>query len=389
MPAPAGSKGLLKPAKISVEESEEITISRALWSGNLSPEDAEVRLQGYQVETLSVETNSRCPLRCSYCYLNERPETDPVSLSTLSAFLLDAIRIGTRRIAFVGKEPFYDDRAMQLMSMLDAHPLRDAFQMGVVTNGLMVNRFLDGLADLRLDYLDVSVDARASLNNQFRGKNAYEAAARAIRSLSNLPNIVLIVASVLHRFSLDQLEPFVVEMRALGARNFHFGPVLDLAPAGLPSGLELRVGDLVHPVMDQLIPAARGLAHGQIVVELPVEYSWQAISSGVFGFDDLRSDANGFLYWQPDADAPFFYKVYLLPQDCWRWARITADGFYLGSLRQAAKPDYSTSAAGHIAVENFEALWARSFAKSGWFAQEWHRAIQCVEVPEFATVRNA
>lgn len=383
MPAPAGSKGLLKPAKFSVEECVELKVSQALWSGSLSPEDAEVRLRGYPLETLSVETNSRCPLRCTYCYLNERPDTDPVSLGSLSALLLDAIKVGTRRIAFVGKEPFYDDRAMRLMSVLDAHALRDAFEMGVVTNGLMVNRFLDGLADLHLDYLDVSVDARASLNNQFRGKGTYEGAAHAIRSLSKLPNIVLIVASVLHRFNLDHLEPFVVEMQALGARNFHFGPVLDLAPAGLPAGLELQVGDLFYPVMNRLIPAARGLAQGQIVVEVPVDYSWQAISSGVFGFEDLQSDASGFLYWQPEPVTPFFYKVYLLPQDCWRWARITADGFYLGALRQTGQPDYFTYAAGHIEMEDFVTLWMRSFAKPGWFTHEWRRATQCVEFPEF------
>lgn len=388
MPAPAGSKGLLKPAKISIEESEEIKISRALWTGILSPEGAETRLRGYPLETLSVETNSRCPLRCKYCYLNERPDTEPVSLGKLSPFLLDAIEVGTRRIAFVGKEPFYDDRAMRLMSILDAHPLRHAFEMGVVTNGLMVNRFLDGLADLRLDYLDVSIDAQAGVNNQFRGKGAYEGAANAIHSLSNLPDIVLIVASVLHKFNLNQLDPFLAEMQALGALNFHFGPVFELTSEGLLSGLELQTADLFDPVMDRLIPASRGLAQGQIVVEVPVKHSWQAIASGVFGLEDLQLDASGFLYWQPEPDAPFFYKVYLLPQDCWRWARITADGHYLGALRQAAQRDYFTYAAGHIESENFATLWARSFANPCWFTREWRRAMQGVELPEFATVRN-
>jgi len=378
MPAPAGSKGPLVPVGRRPDDTQEYNLARALWLGEATAEDVERELAGHRLETLSCETNSACPLNCVYCYLNARPPARPLKLETLARVLEDAIDFGTRRIAFVGKEPFADERAMALIERLSARRDRGNFQLGCVTNGYFLARFTDRLARVLLDYLDVSLDGPADVHDRIRGHGSFARAATAIAFLAESKTLTLIVSTVLHRANLNRLEAFVLGMRRIGVRFFHFSPVLDLAPGGVAE-LEVTVEHLFGPVWEQVTRAVRGESNCQVVVELPVEWAWLAVQVGLLPFTEIQADDSGALYWQPELGVPLFYKVYLLPQDCWRWARITSDGFYLGALRAAASPDYRELAAGHVEVDGFQRSWSQSFGKQGWFVREWNRCIDWVK----------
>ncbi|MEZ5399241.1 MAG: radical SAM protein [Bryobacteraceae bacterium] len=376
MPAPAGSKGLIKPSP-SREEDREFSIAAALWRGDMTLQSAEEELRGNSaaLDTLSIETNMTCPLRCVYCYLSDRPTARSAELSRLSATIADAADTGVRRFAFVGKEPLSDDRALTLIRMLDGRPDRNRLHVGLVTNGIFADRQFAMLSRLQLDYLDVSLDGLAEHNDRWRGDGSFEKALHAIERFSAMPGATLVVNSVLHSGNMQNLEAFMDTLQDHGGRHFSFAPVLDLNDSVSVAQMCADPRELLGTVVRGLAAYAQSHEMCQIMLDLPVGWTMLALQTGVIRWGGVRRDQNGVSYAQPWDGTRFYIKVQVLPQDTWRWARITHDGEYLGRLRAAASRDYARRSAGNISEMTFTRLFRSSLARSGWVSEEWERAL--------------
>lgn len=376
MPAPAGSKGPIQPSLFR-RPDREIEIAKRLWQGDLTPREAEEELRHHPaaLDTLSVETNMVCPLRCEYCYLNDRPATTSASLDQVAGLLRQAADAGVRRFAFVGKEPLADQRAISLLGLLDARNDRSRLQLGLVTNGIFAERHVDRLSELRLDYLDVSVDGLALQNDVYRGRGSFDKAREAIRLFCQLPNSALVVNSVLHRGNIGELHAFLDAMQDVGARHFSFAPVLDLTDSEAIAGMSLEPQKLFGPVWESLESYARTSRTCQIMLDLSLGWTALALQKGRIRLDTVARDARGVTYVKPQSGLPFFVKVQILPQDTWHWARLTHDGYYLGRLRSTATREYALGAAGDLIHVTFEQLFFRSLDERGWLAEEWERSV--------------
>lgn len=378
MPAPAGSKGPIKPSQIRAKNEDfEVIIAASLWGGNITPETAEDELarRFFALATLSIETNLSCPLHCEYCYLNERPRAKPAELQCVAEFIEQAANSGVRRFAFVGKEPLADDRAIALITLLEGRSNRNELQVGLVTNGLYADRQIAKLSKLTFDYLDVSLDGLAGQNDRWRGAGTFERALHAISLFSQLPRAPLVVNSVLHKGNMLELERFMDKAQEHGARNFSFAPVLDLTGAESVASLGAEPEQLFEPVWSVLAEYADANPTCQVMLDLPVGWTMLGIQGGFIEFRSVLRDVNGVCYVQPRKGAPFFVKVQLVPQDTWRWARLTHDGHYLGRLRAAASREYVHLAAGNIRDRSFAELFDASIKRSGWISEEWDRAL--------------
>lgn len=377
MPIPSGSKGPIEPIE-SAHASPSFRVARDLWNGFLDVEEAEESLRdlGLALDTLTVETNQACPLRCTYCYLQNRPKVEPVDFEVLTRFLDQALEAGVKQFGAVGKEPFADGRAMSLLEHVDRLPGRSKCRVGVVTNGILTRRYLDRLQHLSrpLDYIDISLDGPADANDRVRGLGSFAKTMAAIQALADFPNLV--VAATVHAGTVDTLIPFLFELWQRNVRTVSFSPVLDLTNDPRVASLCLRPEELFGRVLHELSRHASTVQDRQIVVDLPLEWTAYGVHRGHIPISQVREDKNGCTYFQPKGDVPLYLKVQLLPQNAWRWARITADGYFLGSLRLASSPDYRDGAVGSIIGQTFAELHAESLNRKGWLTDDWNEAIR-------------
>ncbi len=197
-------------------------------------------------DSLRVSVTDRCNLRCSYCMPEEGVEFEPrdhvLSFEDLSWTVDIATDLGIDAVRVTGGEPLLRANLPTFVEMLDQrHALDD---IALTTNGLLLERHADALAEAGLDRVNVSIDSMdterfaeitriGGLESVVRGTVA---AARA--GLEPLKINTLIVDG----FNTDELDRWVeitrefevtvrfMEVMPIGeaARGGHVGDFVDL-----------------------------------------------------------------------------------------------------------------------------------------------------------------
>jgi uncharacterized Fe-S cluster-containing radical SAM superfamily protein len=352
MAAVAGSKGRIRltaPARSSARFVDQASIAADVLGEKLSSRRAaSFLLERSGLREVGVDTNMVCNLKCTYCYLNDREEEKgTLDLGVSGDFLETCVSSGAKLIAFIGKEPLADKRALTIARHLKTLPLGKKFRTGMVTNGTLIKRRLAQLSEANLDYLDVSLDGFSEQNDFVRGEGAFDAAIQGLRAASNA-NVAsdLAVTSVLHMQSQTRYVEFASEMFDIGVTTCFSSPVLNFATSNTRGVLPLALHmDAVVRHYERLAGWASKqnltMVDGrQILVDLPYRYSWMMLSEGRIEAKDVFQDAYEAHYWQPDSAIPVFVKLNFLPQSYWRAFRMTHDGRLLLNMDLAAHRDY-------------------------------------------------
>lgn len=352
MAAVAGSKGRIRlnaPTSSSTRFVDQASIAADVLAGELSSLGAaSFLLERSGLREVGVDTNMVCNLQCTYCYLNDRDEEKgTLDLGLAGDFLESCLDSGAKLIAFIGKEPLADERALTIARNLKKLQLGKQFRTGMVTNGTLIERRLARLSEANLDYLDVSLDGFSEQNDLVRGVGAFDAAIQGLRAASKA-NVAsdLAVTSVLHMQSQTRYIEFASEMFDLGVTTCFSSPVLNFATSNTQGVLPLALHmDAVVRHYERLAAWASKqnltLADGrQILVDLPYRYSWMMLSEGRIEAKDVFQDAYEAHYWQPDRAIPVFVKLNFLPQSYWRAFRMTHDGRLLLNMDLAAHRNY-------------------------------------------------
>lgn len=365
MPIAAGSKGIVSSS--SKEVSIELVIARNILAGTMTPPMISSELARQNLRELSIETNSACPLSCTYCYWEFRETTKPSKLEDLERFLHEAVNSKVSLLAFVGKEPLADRRALKLISTLNQHSDRKQFRIGLVSNGLFVPRYLDEINELNMDYIDISVDAMSFPNDSLRGSGSSDAAQRALKLLLKNHRNHLFASSVITKLSVPHITSFYNNLIDNGVRFLHSCPVLNFTSNSAIDDLTLSTEDIAGTITNILAEIAGRNREGQVILELPINYTWQLIAQNVINLNDAVQDKNGTVFVKPYSDLALFWKLTLLPPDYWRMARITHDGWYLGAVSSAALANYQQQAIGSYATTSFKELFQSSRLLNSWF----------------------
>src|SRR3712207_2952537 len=88
-----------------------------------------------RLETLWINTGTRCNLACASCYIESSPRNDALvslSLAEVEAFFDEAETLGTREIGFTGGEPFMNGDSPAMI----ASALARGFDVLVLTNAM-------------------------------------------------------------------------------------------------------------------------------------------------------------------------------------------------------------------------------------------------------------
>lgn len=116
---------------------------------------------GRTIDYMRISITDRCNLRCRYCM----PEgVELVSMGELLTYeeieqiSQVAAQEGIRKLKITGGEPFVRKDCVELIARLKAIPGIE--QVTVTTNGVLLGKYAQELADIKLDGVNISLDSR-------------------------------------------------------------------------------------------------------------------------------------------------------------------------------------------------------------------------------------
>lgn len=245
---------------------------------------------------LHLAVTARCPLPCSGCYLDARPDGEVPSFEAIAARLAAARDAGISLVAFGGGEPLTRDDLGRLAVEARRHGL-----VPVLTTsgaGLTEGR----ASDLRaFAQVNVSHDGEGSDYAQVRGFDGAPLAERALRLLAEA-GVPAGVNVVLTADTFPGLFASCERFADLGAAEVQ---LLRYKPAGRARGEAYAARRLTRAQIDELFPTiARLVARGRLRVRIDcamvpllsralleaVPDAAQALKAlGVFGCEAARS----------------------------------------------------------------------------------------------------
>ncbi len=144
------------------------------------------------IKTVNIMVNNECNLRCPHCDL---PATYNKYNKDLSAEawgkLLDNLlpRIKPNVLAVASREPLLPGSQEKTAAIMKAGERQKINSKGFVTNGYFAREFWQKYPDLRVNYMDISVDGPAEINQRTRGPKHFHIVERFIKSRIYQDNI--------------------------------------------------------------------------------------------------------------------------------------------------------------------------------------------------------
>jgi len=113
-----------------------------------------------EINYLRISVTDRCNLRCNYCMpaegIKQLPHEDILSYEDIVEVVIIAVRLGIDKVRITGGEPLVRKGIVDLMKMIaEIDGIKD---LGMTTNGLLLDKFAQPLADAGLHRVNISLD---------------------------------------------------------------------------------------------------------------------------------------------------------------------------------------------------------------------------------------
>lgn len=333
--------------------------------------------QHRQLTFLTIDVIGVCDLKCSgMCYYHpgtgKRKALAPED--SLRTAITEAGRhLDLQTLVLAGKEPFLNPgRLFSLLRHCGPAPER-RFTVGIITNGRHIARHWDELAEADdaacLDFLDISIDSgNAAQHDAIRGRaGTFALALEALREASiHLPGVRTGVASVLREDNAGG----IIDLLGIASAYTPYFFIAPIQPPPFEAVNSLTSRQIIR-FIQRLRTALETIRHDrglEITVLLPGPYVADAMSAGIFGWEDLTENSQGSVYAVTRvANHSLLYVCSVLPEQACRVARIAYDGAYLGHMHflQAQAPEaYAT---GYVQRESIVRLYEKAIAPGSHF----------------------
>ncbi len=185
-----------------------------------------VRPYGGRVEALHLDQlkecwfhlTDACNLSCRHCLFAASPaKTRSLDPELLQSTVKQAMALGCRLFSFTGGEPFlYPDFLPFLRTLLQNKEVHAA----VLTNGMLLQQFLEELGDLDRLHLQVSVDGLEENHDSLRGRGSYKKLMHNLAAMkeAGIPVTISVAVSAGNVEDLPQLVDVAAE---LGISSIH------------------------------------------------------------------------------------------------------------------------------------------------------------------------
>ncbi|CAF1101798.1 unnamed protein product [Rotaria sordida] len=170
------------------------------------------RLHNY----LRISLTERCNLRCQYCMPEKGVDLSPANHILTTNEILRLIRIfttygGINKIRLTGGEPTIRRDLIDIVHGIRSYP--SIKTIGITTNGVLLHRLLEPLAQAGLNSLNISLDSLVKEKFEFLTRRAaFTRVLTNIRLALDMPNLyplVKINCVVMQGVNTDELNDFV------------------------------------------------------------------------------------------------------------------------------------------------------------------------------------
>jgi molybdenum cofactor biosynthesis protein A len=114
---------------------------------------------GREHNYLRISLTERCNLRCFYCMPEEgiplRDRKEFMSSEEIIAISKEFVQLGVNKIRLTGGEPLIKKDIANILEQLSELNV----DLGITTNGILIDRYIDVLKKCRLDSINVSLDS--------------------------------------------------------------------------------------------------------------------------------------------------------------------------------------------------------------------------------------
>ena len=166
---------------------------------------------------LRISLTDRCNLNCIYCnpadfQLIKTPRADILNFDEILRLIKIFVgSLGFNKIRFTGGEPFVRKGILQLFEEVDKLKSVYDFDVGITTNGTLLEDKIESLKKFGVDKLNISLDSLNAEKFKFiTGKDDFESTMRAIYKAIDLGfNPLKINAVVLKNINDNEITDFV------------------------------------------------------------------------------------------------------------------------------------------------------------------------------------
>ena len=182
---------------------------------------------GRTIDYMRISITDRCNLRCKYCMpygVECVPRWDILSLEEIQAVGICAAGLGIRHIKVTGGEPLVRRDCCQLVKQLKSTPGIE--KVTITTNGVLLERYLDDLAEAGIDGINISLDTLdRDLYQRITGTDALGTVMEAVRRACAMPVSVKINAVSIDFSLLEEMMRAYPDMEE-DDRVHGFGPAV-------------------------------------------------------------------------------------------------------------------------------------------------------------------
>lgn len=261
---------------------------------------------GRKIRKLRISLTDKCNLRCHYCMPVDSSfmsEDKYLNASEYALIVKELYQYGLEEVRLTGGEPLMRKSFAEIADQLSRIPLR---KIGLTTNGIYLDKFLDVLVDKRIHHLNISLDSLNPFNFQ------------KITFGNHLNRI-------LKNIELAQKKNLLLKINVVAMKGINDHELFDFVNFSKNTGIEVRflevmkIGYAIEAQEAQYIPAS------ELITRLKTRFTLKHVAK--------ESDSTSFNYLLDNGAQIGFIasESQAFCGQCSRW-RLSADGIMRACL---------------------------------------------------------
>lgn len=317
-----------------------------------------------------LDLHKACNLTCDHCFYNDHyaASTAPtLAPELLEEAIRQAFAMQIKVMTFSGMEPTLGKNFRFAIETARAarEQYAPAAKVGMITNALTLPQHLPFLENAWPDFIDVSIDGWQS-HNRIRANTRDRVLANFKQAKERLPHTRVGTSTVLRNDNIDDVI-LMVERLAECNQHFYFEPVVAAVDKHIPS---LTNENIIHFVK-RLQSTAANFHEQEMRCSLLLngDQALPLFYCGLLEPEDIEEDELHSLYIRRRfgrVELDFILRI--IPEYFWRGARLSYDGYWLGTCDLLQAPDFHEVASGSFAeTPNVRQLFERSLGRDSLF----------------------
>ena len=328
----AGSRGF-DPREDNPNDNADLSeLYRAIWSSLSAEQLADQFLSREKIDFLTLATNNKCNLACPHCYLLTDTRPDPIDDDGRQRIVdFGLLNFGVRTVCFVGREPLLDPSA--LVSAIRLKENEQATNIGLITNGTLINRWLSSLESGCIDFLDVSLDGPRDIHDNIRGSGTFSRILRNVDKLSARMRGRTSVLMTLQSANYHSPGALMRSLTGFGIRQVVFG---FYSPNSLTDETLSINLDEFRISLDAIVDSVTHEEGPDVLLD--IDFTTPSVLAevnrrGWLCPQDLMVDKAGDTIFPvlTETRRKLFLRAGLVSSNLWHSLRVTADGLILAS----------------------------------------------------------